>query len=614
MSKKLALEIKIRDAAISLSRVNAAHKKISKQTEEQLEAATRRVTAAQTELWRISERSNELSRKLMEHRAGVLSFTVQSMEQRMRASGGTSITGDDSGYGSSNRSTMSPTMSTITSSSTVSSKVRFDGPHLFAGHADTIVPRRHVSGEEAPAEIAALEEKIKAATDALAAAGKKQAEMTRELSVIRLEKQEVEVLMAMDLQSAEETINALEKELPRLEGLDEEVRHLEEEKRVWQEERSRLEEQVARLEDLQAQTGGEVAGTGKLLEESRRIVQEKEEEIRRLTAQWHAEREVWQRQKAEAAEDQSDALVRLQNEMDTLREENARALQQANEEFDEGLAGLGDLMKQHGIVLISRDSSLQGLLYSLGTHLGAIHSKFEVHAKAQSGWEILRRKLEEDIRSGQDKLEVLARDLEDAHRERDEAKNELRNNISNQTLIYNPSESSLPGSIDGILQILIPIWNILPSPEARAAKFSHSRQFRTAGIPGSPSSSHSHLGSPGGPKSTITSLSDLDVRSLKSLYESSRGSGLGGQQLSPVGGSNFSIEGFASRVQALIQDDRALIERLLRFAQAHDLLKKNAERAQKLAQEGNTALETYQKQVRTLEERNANMAGRVTAL
>ena len=47
------------------------------------------------------------------------------------------------------------------------------------------------------------------------------------------------------------------------------------------------------------------------------------------------------------------------------------------------------------------------------------------------------------------------------------------------------------------------------------------------------------------------------------------------------------------------------MERLIRFAQAHDLLKKNAERAQKLAQDSNAALETYQRQVRTLEEQLA---------
>ncbi|KAH9017477.1 hypothetical protein EDB83DRAFT_2437662 [Lactarius deliciosus] len=62
-------------------------------------------------------------------------------------------------------------------------------------------------------------------------------------------------------------------------------------------------------------------------------------------------------------------------------------------------------------------------------------------------------------------------------------------------------------------------------------------------------------------------------------------------------------------VRALIADDRVLMERLIRFAQAHDLLKKNAERAQKLAQDSNAALETCQRQVRTLEERLASSDG-----
>ena len=62
-----------------------------------------------------------------------------------------------------------------------------------------------------------------------------------------------------------------------------------------------------------------------------------------------------------------------------------------------------------------------------------------------------------------------------------------------------------------------------------------------------------------------------------------------------------------------MNDDKALIERLLRFAQAHDLLKKNAERAQKLAQDGTHALEAYQKQTRLLEERNMSMTARQSA-
>lgn len=94
----------------------------------------------------------------------------------------------------------------------------------------------------------------------------------------------------------------------------------------------------------------------------------------------------------------------------------------------------------------------------------------------------------------------------------------------------------------------------------------------------------------------------MDVRSLKNLYDP-KGYALSGN----VAVGTFSIEAFVERVQSLVTDDRALIERLIRFAQAHDLLKKNAERAQRLAQDSNVALETYQKQVNTLEERNISL-------
>jgi hypothetical protein len=43
-----------------------------------------------------------------------------------------------------------------------------------------------------------------------------------------------------------------------------------------------------------------------------------------------------------------------------------------------------------------------------------------------------------------------------------------------------------------------------------------------------------------------------------------------------------------------VLDDRALMERLIRFTRAHGFLKKNTERAQKLVQESNVAPETYQ--------------------
>jgi len=152
-------------------------------------------------------------------------------------------------------------------------------------------------------------------------------------------------------------------------------------------------------------------------------------------------------------------------------------------------------------------------------------------------------------------------------------------------------------SLSHTIAILQPIWAILPSPEARATKLganSNNKNFRA----GSPV--HNNSGT------TASSLSELDVRSLKTLYDSRHISG--SPSASSNGSEPFSIEALAQRVQALINDDKALIERLIRFAQAHDLLKKNAERAQKLAQDGNAALETYQKQVKTLEDRNISLS------
>jgi len=164
----------------------------------------------------------------------------------------------------------------------------------------------------------------------------------------------------------------------------------------------------------------------------------------------------------------------------------------------------------------------------------------------------------------------------------------------------------------GFVAILQPLWATLPSPEARAARLSNAaRPFRAGGGRASPNLRA--VGGPGSPSVNAVSISDMDVRALKTLYGS--GSSPGGQAdpASPTtttdGMGVFSVEAFAQRVQALISDDRALMERLIRFAQAHDLLKKNAERAQKLAQESSVALETYQRQVRTLEEHLASSDG-----
>ncbi|KAF5358960.1 hypothetical protein D9758_004907 [Tetrapyrgos nigripes] len=623
VTKKLNLETKIRDAAASLSKVNAPHKKVSKQTEEQLETANRRVDAAQKDLWKISERSAEVYRRLVEHRAGVLSYSVRSMEKKIapQANGtngytnGTMYGSDvDSGYGST---PMSPASSSSTiPGSTVSSKSRFDGAHLFAGHADSIVPTRLRSPEDAAAEIASLERKFKAATESLTVAGKKQAELARDLQLLRLEKEEAVTMMQMDLQTAEETIEALERELPKLEGLDEELEQLKEKQAVWEQDQGRLKEREKEVEDLQRKlemlevSQAEKVGADTLLadvrETNRQQLEKKDEEIRRMKAEWEVQRQEWENERQQMEDDRMTDLERLQEEVDKAREDEEILLRNTNKELDDASAGLRSIAQKYRISIYSQDSSLRGLIAALDHHL-------ESRVRAESEAEALKTKLEEDVKNGLDKREALSRDLEDARREREEARKEARAletrlkdepNFPVQSVAFPfPPETQYTGDAASIVTVLQPLWNALPSPETRAARFATQQQRGLRGS-GSPTLSPKDL-------NTAKSLAELDVRSLKILYENRPSHPGTPNTPNPM---PFSIENFVQRVQALIADDKALIERLLRFAQAHDLLRKNADRAQKLAQESNLALETYQKQVRTLEERNASLAAKPTLL
>ena len=89
-------------------------------------------------------------------------------------------------------------------------------------------------------------------------------------------------------------------------------------------------------------------------------------------------------------------------------------------------------------------------------------------------------------------------------------------------------------------------------------------------------------------------FSDMDVRALKSLYgfnnATSRTPGSPHSPLADGTTATFGVEAFALRMQAFIAYDRALIERFILFAQAHDSLKKNAGHVQKLAQDSTSAL------------------------
>ncbi|KAL1721714.1 Up-regulated during septation-domain-containing protein [Schizophyllum commune] len=602
-NKKVALETKIRDAAISLSKVNSSHRKVSKQTEEQLGAANRRVETAQKELWRVSERANEVHRRLLEHRAGVLSLSVRSLEKKNAPPPpNNDAAGHDSGYDTP----MSP-VSASTSSARTHAAARFDGAHLFAGHADAVTPKRKSPSGGAD-EIEALEQKLKVATEALAAAGKKQAEMARELSIMRLEKETVE----FELQGAGDTIANLEEELPKVE---EEIQGLMREREGWDEERAqwqaKLQEATARAQDadtrlqemegLLADSEGRIRDADERLRDTQERLRDSEDQLR------DRERRL------------QDAETSSRNQGESESAEAARLRQELQAERDRlniGIDTARALIDGHGIKLgvsARGGESLERYLDALGIHLETIAAASASTERERQEWDETRRRLEEEVRSAYERRESLVREVEEARREREDARRDARDlEIKTPALsIPLPPLVELPPLPEGPVEyvgeaahfakVLQPLWAIMPSPEARAMQFS-----RNGGSPRAFRAASSANGSP----APVASLSELDVRSLKSLYDAS-------PSRSPnvnTSAQQFTVEAFAHRVQSLISDDRALIERLVRFAKAHELLKRNAERAQKLAQEGSSALETYQKQVIHLEDRNRDLNNRLAGM
>lgn len=402
MNKKLVLETKIRDAASSLSKANAAYKNVTKQSSEQLDAANRKVDAAQKDLWRVSERANEVTRKLLEHRAGVLSHSVRHLEKTSNPSDEATT----SGSSTPNRSSqMSPvTASSVTSIQTASSKGRFDGAHLFAGHADAVIPNspripQAVVDAAAAAGLAEMEEKLQQLTAALEAATTKQTEMEQELSLVRMEKEEVETTLGMELQGAQDEVRQLEAERAQLEEVQTQMRALEEERDVWlgqrvelEERRQQVEELKRKVEALEAESGGRTAVEAAL---------------------------------AAATAAHAVELGRKEQEIQEMRRvlESDRASRNMEKgQLDGHLEELTSVLQSHGVQFDPAQRSPSLLVASLGTHLDSLHSQLDGQSQAQDDWSGMKAQYESDLRATSDKHGALAAQLEQLRQERDDAK------------------------------------------------------------------------------------------------------------------------------------------------------------------------------------------------
>jgi len=241
---------------------------VSKQTAEQVDSANSKVESVQKGVWKLSEQVNEIHRRLMEHRASVLSYSLMRLEKSHQS---------PIANGSSNPSGMS------SPADPRSLPVHTKFEHFFAGHSDAVVPQP-IKKPPSDEDLSVLEEKLEAVTRELKQANKQQADLTRDLSLLKLEKEQLQTTLEMELHTAEEHGRSLGSELTQCKG---EVEELRRQKEALESTRVELEERQVQVERLRQQLETADQRNGEASEANKQVLL-KEQELTKLKAEMDA--------------------------------------------------------------------------------------------------------------------------------------------------------------------------------------------------------------------------------------------------------------------------------------------------------------------------------------
>lgn len=140
--------------------------------------------------------------------------------------------------------------------------------HFFAGHSDSVVPhppKKPPSDED----LSALKNKFNAVTHELTQANKQQADLARDLSLLKLEKEQLQTTLEMELQTAEGQARSLEGELARHKG---EVEALHRQREALELVRAELKERQEQVRSLQQQLEAADKRNGEASEANKQVL------------------------------------------------------------------------------------------------------------------------------------------------------------------------------------------------------------------------------------------------------------------------------------------------------------------------------------------------------
>ena len=403
LQRKLATEVKIRDAAQTLARLNASNSspsRVSRQSTSALETAERKVTVAQTELWRLQERAANIGRRLVEHRAAVLGVVLAKAERVQAKEHNTSIPDSDSSF-------LSPLSS---ASSLAVTTPKFDGAHFFAGHEDAIVPRKQLRGADlvqdsggggsaSQQELEELEAKL-AAAEALA--------QDREAQL-----EEIRIAAASELENAR-AVAVKELADARAEGASEVA--------LVRERTGELEGRVAHLQrELEFSMHGK--DDAAFLEERIRTLERELEDTRskadqarrKMESAWNVEKSAWSSERALLEQERAKLAAtgtaaaglekKLEKERAIWEQEREELIEQAKDQIADAADGLRALIQRFDIPLFSRGSGISVLVDALGRYLEKNNA--QVHEQLLAVEVDKRSTMAQELEAAKDEIQAL---------------------------------------------------------------------------------------------------------------------------------------------------------------------------------------------------------------
>lgn len=402
LQRKLATEVKIRDAAQTLARLNSSPSQISRQSSSALETAERKVAAAQTELWRVQERAANIDRRLLEHRAGVLGAALAEAERMQAKDHSNSILESDSGF----RSPLS------SSGSLGAMTPKFDGAHFFAGHEGAIVPRKqwrgadlvHDSGGGGGASRQELEELEAKLVAAEALAQEREAQL-----------EEARITAASELENAR-AVAAKELADARADGASEVAlvreRAGESEKRVAHLQRKlessmRGKDEAAFLEERIRTLERELEDTRSKADQARR----------KMESAWNVEKSAWASERALLEQERGKWSAtatattgleeKLKKERAMWEQEREELVEQAKDQIANAADGLRVLIQRFDIPLFSRGSGISVLVDALERYLEKHKAQVHEHEQLLVVEVDKRAAMAQELEAAKDEIQAL---------------------------------------------------------------------------------------------------------------------------------------------------------------------------------------------------------------